>query len=365
VTLGLPEHFELAGGNPESDLAWYYEVVTTSVIASPGGFWLVLSLSLKDVPAQYEVVKAYTFPTKVINNTYAELYLEKPYLALNLALNTRLDLSEADWSICKEHDEFMICPADKAVMYREFKACLLSLYLQAKEAPQLCERRMHAVPPAPFLIRHGSEIVFYTPEPYRVFFRCKRQNRWQTDARSLQGSGLIKGASACHVSTDQLQLRPVLREQSIFNSPTQLLYTQLLNPEEELQAVKWFINTSYFTKVAASPGVHLSLADVTARYGIGETADPGTRGTPWCLAVLTSVVTTSCLFTAYQLMCYIPRRAHKPRAHSIPLTDIEASNDKNRPVESSEPSEEPEGTTEPTPTTRFLKKVTYAPQPSD
>jgi hypothetical protein len=71
--MGLPEHFELAGGNPESDLAWYYEVVTTSVIASPGGFWLVLSLPLKDVSAQYEVVKAYTFPTKVINNTYVIL----------------------------------------------------------------------------------------------------------------------------------------------------------------------------------------------------------------------------------------------------------------------------------------------------
>jgi hypothetical protein len=177
------------------------------------------------------------------------------------------------------------------------------------------------VPPAPFLIRHGSEIVFYTPEPYRVFFRCNRQNRWQTDARTLQGSGLIRGASACHVSTDQFQLRPVLREQSRFNTPTQLLYTpsfQLLNSEGELQAVRRFINTSYFANIATRPGTHLSLADVTARYGFAATADPGTRGTHWCLAVLTSVVTTSCLLTAYQLICYIRRRAHKPRAHSTP-----------------------------------------------
>jgi hypothetical protein len=56
---------------------------------------------LKDVSAKFEVIKAYTLPTKVVNNTYVELYLEKPYLALNLALNTRLDLSEADWSKCK------------------------------------------------------------------------------------------------------------------------------------------------------------------------------------------------------------------------------------------------------------------------
>jgi hypothetical protein len=164
VTLGLPDDFELAGGNPESDLAWYYEVVTASVIASPGGFWLVLSLPLKDVSAQYEVVKAYTFPTEVLNNTYVELYLEKPYLAINLALNTRLDLSEADLANCKDHDEFLICPADKAVMNREFETCLLSVYLQAEDAHRVCERRLHAVPPAPFLLRHGTEIVFYTPE---------------------------------------------------------------------------------------------------------------------------------------------------------------------------------------------------------
>jgi hypothetical protein len=105
------------------------------VIASPGGFWLVLSLPLKDFSAQYEVVKAYTFPTEVLNNTYVELYLEKPYLAINLALITWLYLSEADWSIYKEHEEFLICPADKAVMNREFKTCLLSLYLQADDAP--------------------------------------------------------------------------------------------------------------------------------------------------------------------------------------------------------------------------------------
>jgi hypothetical protein len=146
------------------------------------------------------------------------------------------------------------------------------------------------------------------------------------------------------------------------------LYTpsfQLLNSKEELQAVRRFINTSYFATIATSPGVRLSLADVTARYGIGATADPGTRGTPWCLAVLTSVITTSGLLTAYQLVCYIRRRAYKPRAHNTPLPDIEAGTNRNRPVESSEPREEPEETTEPTPMTRFLKKVTYAPQPSD
>jgi hypothetical protein len=317
-----------------------------------------LSLPLKDVWAQYEVVKAYTFPTEVLNSTYVELYLEKPYLAINLALNTRFDLSEADWSICKEHEEFMICHADKAVMNREFKTCLLSLYLQADDAPRICERRLHTVPPAPFLIRHGTEIVFYTPEPRRAFFRCRLQNRWQTTTRTLNGSGLIKGASACHVSTDRVQLRPVLRAESRFNSPTQLLYTpsfQLLTPDGKLPAVRRYLNTSYFSGVAASPGLRLSLADVTARYGIGATADPRPRGTSWGVAALISVITTSCLLAAYQLLCYLWRRAHEPRDRRTSQPDDEIDNGRSLPAESEE-------TTEPTPTARFLKRASYAPQ---
>jgi hypothetical protein len=66
VTLWLPENFELAGSH-QFDIAWFYEVVTTTVVASPDGFWLALSISLKDVSAQFEVSKAYTFPTEVAN----------------------------------------------------------------------------------------------------------------------------------------------------------------------------------------------------------------------------------------------------------------------------------------------------------
>jgi hypothetical protein len=184
-------------------MAWYYGVITNSVIASPEGVWLVLSIPLKDVLAQYEMVKAYTFPTEVLNSAYVEIYLEKPYLTINLAKNTRLDVSEADLTNCNKYEQFMICPADKTVMNREFKSSFLSLCLKAEDAPRICERRLHTVPPEPFLLRYGTDIVFYTPEPCRAFFRCKLENRWQTTTRSLHGSGLIKGAAACHVATDR------------------------------------------------------------------------------------------------------------------------------------------------------------------
>jgi hypothetical protein len=118
--VGLPENFELAGSH-HLDLAWFYEVVTATVVASPGGFWLALAIPLKDVSAQFEVTKAYTFPTEVANKTYIKLHLEKPYLALNVAQNSRLDLSERDMIRCREHADFSICPADKSVLNYEIK----------------------------------------------------------------------------------------------------------------------------------------------------------------------------------------------------------------------------------------------------
>jgi hypothetical protein len=208
------------------------------------------------------------------------------------------------------------------------------------------------------LIRHGTEIVFYTPEPRRAFFRCKLQNRWQATTRALHGSGQIKGASACHVSTNRIHLRPVLRAESRFNSPTQLLYTpsfQLLSPDGELPAVRRFLNTTYISGATTSPGLRLSLADVTARYGIGATADPRPTETTWDVAGLTSVITTSYLLAAYQLLDYLWRQAHKPRDQRTSLPDDEIDTGRSLPAESEE-------TTEPTPTARFLNRASYAPQ---
>jgi hypothetical protein len=96
ITLGLPENLELAGGSQQHDLAWFYEVVTATVVASPTGFWLALAIPLKDVSAQFELYKAYTFPREVYNRTYVELHLEKQYLAINVAQNSRLDLTGSD-----------------------------------------------------------------------------------------------------------------------------------------------------------------------------------------------------------------------------------------------------------------------------
>jgi hypothetical protein len=259
----------------------------------------------------------------------------------------------------------MICPADRAVMNHDFKKCLLSSYLQAEDAPRVCERRLHTVPPEPFLLRHGADIVFYTPGPCRAFFRCQLGNRWQTTTSSLHGPGLIKGAAACHNATERLRLRPVLRVASRYNSSTQQLYTpnvQLLSPEGALQAVRRFLNTSYFNNIDTSSRTRLSLADVTARYGIDAATDQSTSGTRWYVATLASVFTTSCLLAAYKLLHCFWHRVHRPRAQQRDYgTKSQSGSESNNTLSPDTPEQSnPAGElVEPTPIARYHKHVKY------
>jgi hypothetical protein len=261
ITLGLPENFELAGGSQHHDLAWFYVAVTATVVASPTGFWLALAFPLKDVSAQFELNKDYT---------YVVLHLEKRYLAINVAQNSRLDLSESDLKRRREHTDFMICPADHSVLNYDHKTCLLSLYLQLERATRICERHLHTNAPEPFLLQQGSTVVFFTATASWTFFRCKQGGRHQTTTHMLRGAGLIEGAASCHLSTDGVQLRPVLRVESRFAEAAPPLFAPavpLLHQEQELQAIRQFINSSYFGSLATCLIPRPNLVDITPPVG--------------------------------------------------------------------------------------------------
>jgi hypothetical protein len=93
----------------------------------------------------------------------------------------------------------------------------MSLYLQADSLHTNCDRRDYAEQPYLTLLRHGPTVVYYCPSPRRVFFRCRKDAVWETSSVALYGSGLIEGASSCHVTTDGLHLRPVFRARTSLN----------------------------------------------------------------------------------------------------------------------------------------------------
>jgi hypothetical protein len=218
----------------------------------------------------------------------------------------------------------IICPADHSVLNYDHKTCLLSLYLQLEDATKNCGRRLHTTAPEPFLFRQGSTVVFYTAVASRTFFLCKQGGRRQTTTRTLHGGGLIEGAASCHLSTDGVQLGPVLRVETLFTetaAPLSAPAIPLLHQEEELQAIRQFINSSYFDSLATGPATQPSLADITLRWG---SAGPPVRcpreqagqSRCWYLPEIPwpcSRHTICCIF-------YGPGRVYTARAGQLPQT---------------------------------------------
>lgn len=140
----------------------------------------------------------------------AKFCLKEQYLAVIIAQRTHLAINENDLRQCRGRPKYKICPAEKAVLNNEITTCSLSLYLQMDNLHTVCERRVYMTPPVPTLIWHGAAIIFHSPESRQAFFRCKRETKCETSTYSLKGSGLIEGATACHVSTAGSHLHPVL-----------------------------------------------------------------------------------------------------------------------------------------------------------
>jgi hypothetical protein len=158
VSLGLPENFDLIMGL--KDMSFYYEYIESGVIATKHGILLSLSIPLREVTIEFEVLKMFSFPTAIMNDTYVQFYVSDTYLAINMAQRTHIALSAEDMGRCFGPDDFKICPADCAILANDFKTYALSLYLQADIVHTNCDRRVYAVPPSPTLLRHGDVVVY-------------------------------------------------------------------------------------------------------------------------------------------------------------------------------------------------------------
>jgi hypothetical protein len=83
--------------------------------------------------------------------------------------------------------------------------------------------------------------MYHFPEPRRVFFKCKQQQEWTTTHMVLQDTGVLRNIDCCHVTTEGVQLYPLLDGETVFDSPAPSLYTPSL-PEitsaEEIQLLR-------------------------------------------------------------------------------------------------------------------------------
>jgi hypothetical protein len=205
--------------------------------------------------------------------------------------------------LCFGPDDLKICPADSAILDNDCKTCALSLYLQADSVHTNCDRRVYAVPPSPTLLRHGSIVVYHSPGPRQIFFRCRKDTGWETSSVTLHGSGMIEGASSCHVTTSGLHLRPVFHARTSVKGHMPPLYMpnlQVLASSSELETVRRFTEAHFFENVGPQIRTQPSMADLTAWYQ-RERKEHSTWFS-WVFPSLSALATIFCVYILYIIL---------------------------------------------------------------
>jgi hypothetical protein len=300
LSLGLPDPYELVKG--VQDLSFYYEYIESGVVSTQEGFLLSLSITLRDVSTQYEIFRLFVFPTQILNNTYGQFLLREQYLAVNIAHRTHFLMTEEMMRSCSVPADMKICPADQAV-FTNIETCALSLYLQADSSNKACDKQVFTRPPEPNLIRHGAAVLFYTPSPRMVFFRCRSTAGWETSTVTIHGAGVIEGATPCHVSTGGQHLRPIFSAQTGFKGRNLQLYIPdmpVMNSSAELAAVRRLSETPFMEDVKPQLRTSYSLAELTTLYQQDCTVPPALYR--WYLPCISAVGTVIIMYILYYIL---------------------------------------------------------------
>lgn len=114
VTLSLPEVYELAMGIRHNNMATYVKHVRAALLADLYNFLIIMYLPLTTVNRKREVFQTITFPSRILNTTYATFQLDGKYLAISILQQTYISLTKSDLLQC-EGETVKISPAIRAV----------------------------------------------------------------------------------------------------------------------------------------------------------------------------------------------------------------------------------------------------------
>ena len=62
----------------------------------------------------------------------------------------------------------------------------------------------------PTLQRHGKLWLYHLPEPRQITSRCRSANGWATETQTLSDAGVIRNATKCSITTNELKTIPEL-----------------------------------------------------------------------------------------------------------------------------------------------------------
>jgi hypothetical protein len=289
VSLTLPAGYQLVAGTSPASMPWYYELVKTTMVASTQGFLLVLSLPLTDSSKKFDLVKIHTFPYRLFNNTFVQYQVGREYLAVNLLQHTYFTMTERERQQCQGLS-LKVCPVSRPVYSTQVENCALSLYFQRPSVRELCSRNVKNQQPPPILLRSGQVLLYHFAEPRRVFVRCPQQQDKSTTSWVLRDAGVINHAARCHVTTEGVQLYPLLDGESTFEGQAPMLFAPTL-PEivsqDEFHALRELSEEATVSVQGKDFSVRSSEADVGTLLDIHSARSSSIK---WQTPILLGVV---------------------------------------------------------------------------
>src|SRR5215475_9127212 len=99
---------------------------------------------------------------------------------------------------------------ESAVYNKQRLTCVASLFFQHAAPQKLCKRKLLLNLQESTLIRHKDSWIYHFPTPRKLMIRCPGNEASPPHTQTLVDAGLLVNATACHISTEDLQVIPTL-----------------------------------------------------------------------------------------------------------------------------------------------------------
>jgi hypothetical protein len=179
------------------------------VVANVHYVKLIISVPLKTAISQFTLFKIFTLPDEVSSDKSVQYSIDSPYFGLQSSQRDYILFTEADYQHCSK-GSITLCSASTPIYRANLFTCESSLYFQTASEHRLCQRNLLVNHQTPTLHQHQTLWIYNFPVPLKVTINCHGANGRASNTLLLHGKGLLRNASTCYVTRDELQTLPDL-----------------------------------------------------------------------------------------------------------------------------------------------------------
>jgi len=199
-----------------------------------------------------------------------------------------------------------ICPSHIPIFNNCLISCEYSLFFQTAYSHNLRQRKILLKHSPPLLHRYGSSWIFHLTGNQLTTLRCYANNTSTTSTRTLQGNGIIFDASACLLTTDQIQTPPEILGTAQFTLDATGIYVPDHVPiatSHEMQELQEAIPSEVqrFSDITSRIAMPRKVVDMHSLLSTSRTLDRHEQRSNWHLITLISLGIKILTFLPYFL----------------------------------------------------------------